>query len=291
MDPQRKRLQHKDTLNWRTPPSISPPSPCGPSSPQSPPPLVVRGKSLSLNRVGAPALLPIRETPAKELSKRGRKQRLLLSQAGNLALKRRETSPDFNKLEARLKPKRGPLPMRMRALPQSFWQEPKNIQNSSLSTEGTLSSLPPLFHNANNTSYDVSKVRPVTPPEEKYLPRPPKEPKLVITSPQEQLLKLFETVEEDKTKKFVIRRGRPRRVQSDLTPCQLPKLEEDPCMMTSLAEKLFPQLSLENNKQTPGANTSLSCVSVHDGDKSVTLPSLNVEQNYSQMLSEIVAHF
>ena len=102
----------------------------------------------------------------------------------------------------------GPLPMRMRALPQSFWQEPKDIQNSSLSTEGTLQTLPPLFHNANNTSYDVSKVRPVTPPEEKLLPRPPKEPKLVYTSPQEQLLKLFETVEEDKTKKFVIRRGR-----------------------------------------------------------------------------------
>ena len=59
----------------------------------------------------------------------------------------------------------------------------------------------------------------------------------------------------------------------------------------SLAEKLFPQLSLDNNnKQSTGANTSLSCVSVHDGDKSVTLPSLNVEQNYSQMLSEIVAH-
>ena len=103
----------------------------------------------------------------------------------------------------------GPLPMRMRALPQSFWQEPKNIQNSSMSTEGTLESLPPLFHNANNTSYDVSNVRPVTPPEEKHLPRPPKEPKLVISSPPEQLLtKLFETVEEDKTKKFVIRRGR-----------------------------------------------------------------------------------
>ena len=53
---------------------------------------------------------------------------------------------------------------------------------------------------------------------------------------------------------------------------------------------MFPQLSLEH-KQTPGANTQLSCVSVHDGDKSVQLPSLNVEQNYSQMLSEIVAHF
>lgn len=103
MDPLRKRTQHKDTLNWR-----SPPSPCGPSSPQSPPPLVVRGKSLSLNRVAAPPLLaPIRETGAKELSKRGRKQRLLLSQAGNLTLKRRETSPDFTKIEARLKPRRG----------------------------------------------------------------------------------------------------------------------------------------------------------------------------------------
>lgn len=61
-------------------------------------------------------------------------------------------------------------------------------------------------------------------------------------------------------------------------------------MMTSLAEKMFPQLSLES-KQTTGANTSLSCVSIHEGDKSVQLPSLNVEQNYSQMLSEIVAHF
>lgn len=84
---------------------------------------------------------------------------------------------------------------------------------------------------------------------------------------------------------------RPRRAQSDLTAAfSLPKLEEDPCMMTSLAEKMFPQLSLES-KQTTGPNTSLSCVAVHDGDKSVQLPSLNVEQNYSQMLSEIVAHF
>ena len=90
-------------MDWR-----SPPSPCGPSSPASPPPLVVRGKSLSLNKVNPPPLLaPIRESGPKELSKRGRKQRLLLSQAGNLTLKRRETSPDFNRLEARLKPKRG----------------------------------------------------------------------------------------------------------------------------------------------------------------------------------------
>ena len=100
MNPLRK-IPHNDSLQWR-----SPPNPCGPSSPQSPPPLEVRGKSLSLNRVTAP-LAPIREVPTRELSKKSRKQRLLLSQAGSLSLKRRETSPDFCKLEARLKPKRG----------------------------------------------------------------------------------------------------------------------------------------------------------------------------------------
>lgn len=112
MDPLRKRVQNQDSLSWR-----SPPSPCGPSSPQSPPPLSIRGKSLSLNRVNPP-LAPIRE--AKELSKRGRKQRLLLSQAGNLTLKRRETSPDFNRLEARLKPKRGKDVWKFYSLSQKY---------------------------------------------------------------------------------------------------------------------------------------------------------------------------
>ena len=84
---------------------------------------------------------------------------------------------------------------------------------------------------------------------------------------------------------------RPRRVQSDLTHTVLPKVEEDPCMMDNIAEKLFPQLSLDNQKPSTSANASLSCVSVQgEGDKSVSLPSINVEQNYSAMLSQIVAH-
>jgi hypothetical protein len=32
----------------------------------------------------------------------------------------------------------------------------------------------------------------------------------------------------------------------------------------------------------------LAMVSLRDGDKSVSLPSLNVEHNYSQILSELV---
>ena len=97
--------------------------------------------------------------------------------------------------------------MRLRALPQSFWQEPNTIDNSTMSM-GNAVKLPALFHNENNTGDDVLSMRPVTPPEEKNRPRPSKQPKLVITSPPEQLQKLFETVEEDRTKKYVVRRGR-----------------------------------------------------------------------------------
>lgn len=77
-------------------------------------------------------------------------------------------------------------------------------------------------------------------------------------------------------------------MQSDLTRHVLPKLEEDPCMVSNLANKLFPQLSLENK---PNSNAPLSCVSLQDGDKAVTLPSITNERNYSQMLSELVSHY
>lgn len=98
----RRFSQNGDHLKWR-----APPNPCGPSSPQSPPPLVVRGKSLSLNKVRVLGTNGGREKTIKELSRTGRRQRLLLSQAGSLSLKRRETSPDFHQAEAKPRPKRG----------------------------------------------------------------------------------------------------------------------------------------------------------------------------------------
>lgn len=98
------QFQNSNDLEWRDP--KSPCSPCSPSSPLSPVSLEVRGKGLALNR-----LKPIiKENAVRELSKKGRKQRLLLSQNGGLSkLKRRETSPDFHlpHNEHRTKPKRG----------------------------------------------------------------------------------------------------------------------------------------------------------------------------------------
>ena len=82
------------------------------------------------------------------------------------------------------------------------------MSTSSMSSGSTFPNPLPLFQNDNNNSEVVMGIRPLTPPEEK--PRPPKEPKLKFTAPPntDLLLKLFETVEEDKTKKFVVRRGR-----------------------------------------------------------------------------------
>lgn len=62
----------------------------------------------------------------------------------------------------------------------------------------------------------------------------------------------------------------------------------DPYLVDAIADTLFPQLSIESSRF--GGNTSLQLVTLGTGDKTVTLPSLTLEQNYPQMLSELVTH-
>lgn len=61
---------------------------------------------------------------------------------------------------------------------------------------------------------------------------------------------------------------------------------DDPYLVDAVTQKLFPQLSLESRMGQIGS-TSLQLVTLRDGDKSVTLPSLSIEQNYSQMLTDL----
>jgi len=71
-------------------------------------------------------------------------------------------------------------------------------------------------------------------------------------------------------------------------------------MVDNIAEKLFPQLTLERPAlggagRHAGAtlNCSTAIVNLRPltiGDKTVMLPSLSVDQNYPQMLSEVVAN-
>lgn len=65
---------------------------------------------------------------------------------------------------------------------------------------------------------------------------------------------------------------------------------EDPYLVECVTESLFPQLTIEHSKALLNGTSTLQVITLREGDKSVTLPSLSVEQNYSQMLSELVMH-
>ncbi len=82
---------------------------------------------------------------------------------------------------------------------------------------------------------------------------------------------------------------RPRKIM----PCSNKTIVtgEDPCLVDCISEKLFPQLSLEQSRgQGSSFTNSLHVITLREGDRAVNLPSLSAEQNYPQMLSELVAH-
>ena len=71
---------------------------------------------------------------------------------------------------------------------------------------------------------------------------------------------------------------------------------EDPYLVDCVSDKLFPELRLEQTKGSQHGTHAcvgsiLQVVTLKEGDKSISLPSLASDTNYSQMLSELVAHF
>jgi hypothetical protein len=215
----------------------------------------------------------------------------------------------------RTKHTRDPMPMRMRSLPQSFWQQPNLPQSVSPATVYPV--LPPLI---SKEGHDVSDLRPVTPPEERqeredrekekqkeekysyatnevrhYNRRQPE--RTITVTNTDLLTKLFEVVEKDPLK--------GRRFKSRSKPGPKPVMNhqsqskfvtgQDPYMVDCIAEQLFPQLSLEHRKAAytmyNTGNSTLAVYTIKEGDRTVTLPQLTVDHNYPQMLSELVMHF
>lgn len=247
-----------------------------------------------------------------------------------LKKKRADTVDDFRlvapptslQTTPRNKTHRDPLPMRMRALPQSFWQQPNRPHNVSPATIYAV--LPPLV---TRDGEDVTDLRPMTPPEEEEkdlksktsrsvsvsnLPSSRTVPSLserlhgngrqsersVTVSNAELLYKLFDVVEKDgKRTMGQMPLGKKSRVRKHPTTTVVAHGSNflsgrDPYLVDCIAEKLFPQLSLENSKTyaSYGGNTTLQVLTLKEGDKTVALPSLTIEQNYPQMLSELVTH-
>jgi hypothetical protein len=65
---------------------------------------------------------------------------------------------------------------------------------------------------------------------------------------------------------------------------------QDPYLVEAMTEKLFPQLGLEKGV-AKGGGATVQLVSIKEGERTLMLPSLTVEQNLPHLLSELVTHF
>jgi hypothetical protein len=223
------------------------------------------------------------------------------------------------------KPHREPVPMRMRALPQSIWQEPNVPHNVSPATVYPV--LPPLV---TREGEDITAaLRPVTPPEEREECEREKareksqkvsgatgftagseirrhgglSQRTISVANPDLLMKLFDVIDMRKTNPVAfngqLRKGRPKKgsfLTSTSNKSSTFLLGQDPYLVDNITETLFPQLSLERGSisRLTGAygsgTTMVHLQPLSVGDKTIMLPSLSIDQNYPQMLSEVVAH-
>nr|CAD7198349.1 unnamed protein product [Timema douglasi] len=180
-----------------------------------------------------------------------------------------------------------PLPMRLRALPQSFWQQPN--KPTSLSPGAIFPVLPPLKED--NVSADDGGS---THGEAQRSRR-----QVISVANTDLLFSLFREVEEEERTRqgemrpTLVRRGRPKKPPSTIVARML--RDEDPCLVSTMTESILPLipdrggsgLTTGTSRLAQGQQV-LAMVTLKDGDRSVCFPSLSVEHNYPQILSELV---
>jgi len=196
-----------------------------------------------------------------------------------------------------IKNHKGPMPMKMRALPESFWKEPNTINSSSLAGSN-YAVLPPLFSTDNkNNNDDLTKIRPVTPPDEKgkspgHSPRHKKKWIVKGETDPDLLFSLFDHLDENKIDdRLVVRRGRPKKNHSEKTPPPPPRDENnDPCIIDDLADKLFPELSLSQRTKDKINTPNYAIIKIGKGNRTIEFPAIKVAENYPAILNELVTH-
>ncbi|KAF0296047.1 hypothetical protein FJT64_006511 [Amphibalanus amphitrite] len=178
--------------------------------------------------------------------------------------------------------KREPLPMKLRALPQSFWQQP----NTNI-TAPSSAALPPLVTTARD-SQDLSDVRPITPPDRSDRERT----RSLTVGNTDLLFSLFDGVDRSVQRRRVaiVKRGRPKKVTSTLPRVSL---DDDPYMSSAASDPILPLLPERTSQPgTPAAGRGTQILSVVQipggGRETICLPSLSVEHNYSSVLSQLV---
>ncbi|XP_022085540.1 uncharacterized protein LOC110976517 [Acanthaster planci] len=320
-----------------------PPSPCSSTSSG---PIYVRPAGFNHHAQEIVQAVPFRSCRSVKLKKKIKKNALttdnLPCQQGTFSGFDQNNNTNNNNVrtaappsKAKQKPKKDPLPMKLRALPQSFWQQPNSVNAVPPGSMYTV--LPPVCKTDPPSIAEITDTRPITPPSdsdekeslavvksekperakstEKPQPqdaaalregaldaaavevvksKPPKPPPRrtvrVSASSADLLAKLFDGIENDKKAPVAptAKRGRPKRESSHPHHSKLLVNKDDPYMIDAVSDSLLPLLSIESSRQSVGPASHLSVVSVKDGDKTLTLPALNVEQNYPAMLTELV---
>ncbi|XP_046389536.1 uncharacterized protein LOC124158467 [Ischnura elegans] len=200
---------------------------------------------------------------------------------------------------------RDPLPMKMRALPQSFWQQPNLAPTSA--PGGSVCALPPL---------------PLPILLEKHCQEPAakggvaesvsREREEVVSAANTDLLfSLFRGVEraegqarfgtddqgprEAPKRPPPPRRGRPRKAPSKWSVGAGGASggggvrDDDPCLVSAVAhDAIRPLLPSAKESAASHAPQVLAMVTLPEADGNVSLPTLDVQHNYSQILSKLV---
>jgi len=191
--------------------------------------------------------------------------------------------------------KKEPLPMKLRSLPQSFWQQP-NVENP-LSPGAVYSTLPPLPGQGASGEWadHVPPLAEVAGEDAEATLDHRRTERTVTSANTDLLFSLFNGVEEEEAQRKIhlVRRGRPKKPPT-VHRVRGMQQDDDPCLVSTMTESLLPFLperggggAKQQSSQQQGTQV-IKLMSISHGDRSVDLPSLNVEHNYPHLLSELV---
>ena len=170
--------------------------------------------------------------------------------------------------------------MKMRALPQSFWQQPNNA--NPLSPGAVFSVLPPLPGQAGPEAEIFSHVPGLTEvagqEAQQMLDR--KSEQKVTEANTDLLFSLFNGVEEEESQRKIhlVRRGRPKKPPPNFSRTRLLQ-DEDPYLVSNMTESILPLI--------PERNLSSSAQAQNNNNNKQSAPGTQVSQSVSPAASGI----
>ena len=84
---------------------------------------------------------------------------------------------------------------------------------------------------------------------------------------------------------------RPKKSTTDKVPPPPSRsMEDDPYVVDDLADKLFPELSLNHQKNNKTLAPNYAMVRIKRGPHTIEFPAIKASENYGTILNELVTH-